>query len=136
MTFYVAIVGSRDFDDQEFLFQKMDELLRETNDNEIVIVSGGARGADYHAKQYAKARKLKYKEYFAMWDNVKGKPAHEIGRHKTGEKYWKMAGYARNLQIIERADIIIAFWDGKSPGTAHTISEARKAGKPVEIVAV
>jgi hypothetical protein len=30
--------------------------------------------------------------------------------------------------MIETADALIAIWDGKSRGTAHTIREAKKKG--------
>ena len=34
------------------------------------------------------------------------------------------------LDIVKEADIIVAFWDGKSPGTRSTYQAATKAGKP------
>jgi hypothetical protein len=47
--------------------------------------------------------------------------------------YGKSAGYRRNADIVKAADRIVAFWDGKSSGTKHTIKLAKQAGKPVEI---
>ena len=43
-TFYCLIVGSRSFSDYELFVAKCDLLLR--NWGSVVIVSGGARGAD------------------------------------------------------------------------------------------
>jgi hypothetical protein len=36
--------------------------------------------------------------------------------------------------LDEKPDLVIAYWNGKSNGTAHTISEARKRGIPVEVI--
>jgi len=40
----------------------------------------------------------------------------------------------RNKVIVDYADKIIAFWDGKSKGTLSVIEYAKKTGKPCEIV--
>lgn len=39
----------------------------------------------------------------------------------------------RNAKIIEKADIIIAFWDGKSPTTHNFIQVCRSEGKKVTV---
>ena len=49
------------------------------------------------------------------------------------EKYGKVAGFRRNLLIIAGADKIVAFWDGKSRGTKHSIDIARMTGIHVKI---
>lgn len=54
-TFYCLIVGSRSFSDYELFVAKCDLLLR--NWGSVVIVSGGARGADALAKRYAVDRR-------------------------------------------------------------------------------
>lgn len=43
--------------------------------------------------------------------------------------------YRREMQAAG-ADALIAFWDGKSPGTENMISIMRKAGKPVQVIHV
>lgn len=35
----------------------------------------------------------------------------------------------RNVEMVGKADIVIAFWDGFSYGTAHTIAQAVLQGK-------
>ena len=57
-TFYCLIVGSRSFSDYELFVAKCDLLLR--NWGSVVIVSGGARGADALAKRYAVDRGYSY----------------------------------------------------------------------------
>lgn len=39
----------------------------------------------------------------------------------------------RNVDMIENADTVVAFWDGYSYGTAFTIATAVKKGIPVKI---
>jgi predicted Rossmann fold nucleotide-binding protein DprA/Smf involved in DNA uptake len=37
----------------------------------------------------------------------------------------------RDRRVAGRADLLVAFWDGESPGTAKTIALARSMGTPV-----
>jgi len=43
-------------------------------------------------------------------------------------------GFIRNQQIVDACDMVLAFWDGKSKGTQHTISLAKAQKKPTFIV--
>ena len=38
------------------------------------------------------------------------------------------------MQIIEYADLIIAFWDEKSRGTEYVIKKCKEKGKEVRVV--
>ena len=40
----------------------------------------------------------------------------------------------RNVEIITKADKIIAFWDGKSKGTKFVIDYAKARNKEVEVI--
>lgn len=82
----------------------------------ITIISGGARGADTLAEQFAQEYSYVTKIFPANWD-----------------KYGKAAGPIRNKQIVDHCDILVAFWDGTSRGTKHSIDIAEKQGKPVII---
>jgi hypothetical protein len=104
----LAIVGSRNFTNFEFLKQ----ILQYHPCTQII--SGGAKGADTLAKQYAAENGIPIKEFLPNWD-----------------KYGKSAGYRRNKQIVEACDELVAFWDGESKGTAHSIGIAEESGKPV-----
>ena len=81
-TFYCLIVGSRSFSDSDLFVAKCDLLLR--NWGSVVIVSGGARGADALAKRYAVDRGYCYMEFPADWDT-----------------YGRRAGYIRNRAMHE-----------------------------------
>jgi hypothetical protein len=46
----------------------------------------------------------------------------------------RSAGPKRNLMMLDmKPDLVLAFWDGKSPGTKHLIENARKRGIPVRM---
>lgn len=89
----LAIIGSRslkDIDLQNYIDFQVDE-----------IVSGGALGIDKQAEKYAQENNIPTKVFMPDY-----------------RRYRKGAPLIRNIQIIEYADKIIAFWDGKSKGTA------------------
>lgn len=81
------------------------------------IVSGGAVGVDCCAAEYAKKNGLKLTVFLPQY-----------------ERYGRAAPIVRNKKIVEYADKIIAFWDGKSKGTASVIKYANKIGKLCEII--
>jgi hypothetical protein len=101
----VIIAGGRDFDDYLTLNCEIDFL--NNHYFKLEIVCGGARGADTLAENYAKQLGLPVKVFPADWD-----------------KHGKSAGYLRNQQMAEYADMLVAFWDGKSKGTKHMIDLA------------
>lgn len=108
----MAIVGSRDFGSPDLVRRFVAGLPPGT-----VVVSGGARGVDTWAEDAAKANGLETKVFKADWDTL-----------------GKRAGYVRNLEIVAYCDKVVAFWDGLSRGTKHTMDAAERAGKPLETV--
>ena len=110
----VAIVGSRDIADrEEYWYSKICENIPK---NCTEIVSGGAEGIDTLGRRYAEEYGLLLKEFLPEY-----------------EKYGKSAAYLRNTQIVEYAHMVLAFWDGKSKGTADTIIKCYQMNKPVEV---
>ena len=110
----VIIAGSRNFNVYNLLRKSCDNLL--TQFTNIEIVSGNARGADKLGERYAREKGYDIKEFPANWN---------LG---------KSAGYIRNDEMAQYADMLIAFWDGTSRGTKHMIDLANKRGIKVEIV--
>ncbi len=96
----IAIVGSRDFNDYELLKAEMNKVEIKK------IVTGGAKGADQLAENYAREHNIPVEVF---------KPDWKLGRH---------------------AGILLAcdFWNGQSKGTLSTINHAKKLGKQVLIV--
>jgi len=111
----IIIAGSRNFNDYNLLKTSCDNLL--TQFTNIEIVSGTARGADKLGERYAREKGYDIKQFPANWD-----------------KHGKSAGYIRNDEMAQYADMLIAFWDGASKGTKHMIDLANKRGIKVEIV--
>lgn len=108
----VGIVGSRDFSDMQAVRDFVNKLPEGST-----VVSGGGRGVDTVAEDAAKARGLKTDIHRADWN-----------------RYGKSAGLRRNPDIIGNSDVVVAFHDGQSRGTAHSMSIARDTGKPLYVV--
>lgn len=104
----VAVIGSRNL--------KVDDLGKYLPDGVTEIVSGGARGVDTCAREYALANGIKLTEFLPEYD-----------------KYGRGAPLRRNITIIEYADLVLAFWDGSSRGTKHVIDNCKKRGVPVKV---
>jgi hypothetical protein len=55
------------------------------------------------------------------------------------EKFGKRAGLERNCEMVQAVGakgVLVAFWNGKSTGTAHIIGEAKRAGIKTIVVGV
>ena len=100
----VAIIGSR--------WLNIENLEKYLPDNVTEIITGGAKGVDTCAKEYARCHGMRFTEILPEY-----------------EKYRKAAPLLRNLQIIAYADEVIAFWDGQSKGTKFVIDQCKKMGK-------
>ena len=107
----VAIIGSRGA-----IVENIGDYLPKECDE---IVSGGAKGIDTCAEEYAVANGIKFTVFLPDY-----------------ARFGRGAPLKRNKQIAEYADEALAFWDGKSKGTAHTINEFRSRSKNVRVVGV
>lgn len=125
----IAVVGSREFKDKQFVENMMIEIIRFDH---WTLISGGAVGVDTWAEQYAKLMGWKRIILKANWNDLSF-PDAIIKTNKYGKKYDARAGIRRNQLIVDEADKVVAFWDGKSSGTKSTIDMAIKANKPVDI---
>lgn len=83
------------------------------------IVSGGAKGADTYAREFAQKHNLTLIEFLPEYD-----------------KYGKGAPLVRNKLIVDNCDCVLAFWDGKSRGTKFTLDYAKEKNKPIKIVQI
>ena len=104
----VAVIGSRGL--------TVDHLERYLPEGTTEIVSGGAAGVDTSAKKYAQANGIKLTEFLPDY-----------------KSYGRRAPLVRNLEIIDYADQVLAFWDGASRGTVHVIKNCREKGKKVTV---
>lgn len=115
----VIIAGSRTFNDYNKVVKAACEYLNPNDD--ITIISGAAKGADTLGELFADRNGLSLVKMPAKWD-----------------LYGKRAGYLRNEEMANYAaegrGILLAFWNGKSPGTKHMIQIAKEKGLEVHII--
>jgi predicted Rossmann fold nucleotide-binding protein DprA/Smf involved in DNA uptake len=115
----LIIAGGRKFDDYDLLCDETSYWIVELvgEQEEVVIISGLAKGADTLGCQFASENGYPLEGYAAEWD-----------------KYGRSAGIRRNKLMAKRADALIAFWDGESKGTMHMIDFANAMGLKVKVV--
>jgi YspA, cpYpsA-related SLOG family len=116
---FFLITGSRDFPSKEawFIYSKLDALLKE--DPNLVMINGGAKGADTICLRWATIRGVPVELYKADW-----------------KKYGKAAGPKRNLEMVERlketeGTVVMAFVYGDlrdSRGTRSCVDIAIAKG--------
>jgi hypothetical protein len=105
----VLVCGGRDYKDRKAVFNFLDNLQ-----NIAMIVSGGARGADTLAVEWAGLNNCPAIIYEPRWN-----------------LYGKAAGPIRNQAMLdnESIDLVVAFPGGK--GTADMVRRAAAAGVKV-----
>lgn len=105
----IIVAGGRDFNNLKI----MDKILSQhINPPFDTIISGDARGADMLGAEWGVKHGVPLQHFPAYWDI-----------------YGKSAGFIRNAEMGEHADMLIAFWDGKSKGTAHMIKTMKRLKK-------
>ena len=110
----VAVVGSRKFKQLDLVTRFVQALPGNTH-----VVSGGALGPDTRAVLAAAVAGLFTTVLRPEW--------------RRAGRYDPAAGFKRNARIVQAADVVVAFWDGRSNGTRDSISKAKAMGKPVAI---
>lgn len=104
----VAVIGSRGL--------TVSDLGRYLPENTTEVVSGGAKGVDTSAREYARKNGIKLTEFLPEYT-----------------RFGRSAPLKRNITIIGYADIVLAFWDGKSRGTKFVIDNCRRLGVEVRV---
>lgn len=107
----VIVAGSRGITEKSVVERALDDAWLWMGIRPTTILSGAARGVDQLGERVAAARNVPCTRYPAKWVS--------LGR---------MAGFARNIEMAQNADALVAVWDGKSPGTKHMVAEAHKRG--------
>ncbi len=105
----IAVIGSRSITEAN--------LTRFIPDYATEIISGGAKGVDTLAREYALANNLKLTEILPDY-----------------KKYGRYAPLKRNITIVTNANLVIAFWDGKSRGTKFVIDTCENNFIPILVL--
>lgn len=109
----VLICGSRHYDNYDKVKETVKSLVDEHG--KIIIIEGGAKGADTLAKNAAIELGIEYREYKADW-----------------KRYGRAAGPKRNQLMLdtENPDLVIAFHEDleSGKGTKDMLKRAEKEG--------
>lgn len=105
----IMIAGSR-----SILHFDLEKYIPE--DTELII-SGGAKGVDTLAEQYADRRGIS-----------------KLILRPDYRRYGRAAPLIRNRKMVDLADRIIIIWDGSSRGTRHTIEYAESISKSITLI--
>ena len=104
----IAIIGSRNIGEID-----LDKYVVHCDE----IITGGARGVDTCAEEYANEHGIKVTVITPDYN-----------------RYGRGAPIVRNKEIVDLSDKVLAFWDGSSRGTLSVINYARKTEKPCEVI--
>lgn len=118
---FLLVTGTRTFDDYDLLAWKLEKVTIRWDD--VIVCHGhsfyrpmqtarGNRytGADWHAEKWAEYNWYDRQHFHADW-----------------EKHGKAAGPIRNRKMVDfvvsQGGVLVAFWDGRSPGTADCVRQ-------------
>lgn len=108
----IAVVGSRGLNNLELLEKTLKPYLPKIS----LMLSGGAKGTDQLAEIWALNNGVSTEVFLPNF-----------------KRFGRGAFRMRNIEIVKNADLVLAFWDGLSPGTKMTIDLAKKAKVSVKI---
>jgi len=108
----VGIVGSRHFPELERVAEYVRSLPATTS-----LVTGSASGVDATATRAARDKGLPVRVLGASFEE-----AADAG-----------SAMERNQRLVGSCDVLVAFWDGSSPGTRRTVERALDSGREVHV---
>ena len=102
----ICVCGGRDYSDADVVNAALDVVCTEG----MILINGGATGADTLATDWARSRGVTHMEYPANW-----------------KKYGKAAGPIRNNMMIDSGiDLLVAFPGGR--GTEDMVRKCKAKG--------
>ena len=110
----LIVAGSRELADVNLVYKTIDDvtdLIFEDGLGGIIIISGGAKGADSIGEMYADEKGIELWVYDAEWP-----------------KYGNSAGHKRNAEMAAVANGCLVFWNGdtEKSGSFNMINTAKK----------
>lgn len=113
----VIIAGSRSITDFQLIHQAMLEARRVWGfTGRFTVISGGASGVDQLGERWARECGYPLEVCPADW-----------------KEHGRAAGPMRNKLMADRAEALVAVWDGRSRGTADMILKAHRRGLRVHV---
>ncbi len=116
----LIVTGSRDHTGRQLIHQALNRYLREHGED-LIVIHGGARGADYIAAHWCEINDVDCLRVPAKW-TAHGDSAGPIRNKRMRDRY--------------RPDAAVAFpvAGAANVGTHNMIELCREAGVPVEVV--
>lgn len=114
----IAIIGSHEFKDIILVDSVVELEIIPKFRNDLTIISSGAKGVDEYVAKLARQHEIRVIEYKPNFSS-----GYDINKY-----------HERNDRIIENADRVIAFWDGKSRGTKSVIDKCLQRKKHIEVI--
>lgn len=115
----LVIAGSRSITDRNLIFHTLN-TFDSIRDFELTkVISGGAKGIDTFAREWALSKKYAFHEYRPKYEDYVIK---------------RQAPLARNAKMAIVADRGLILWDGISTGSMHMKRCLETLKKPVEII--
>lgn len=111
--FRLLVSGSRSIDDRKVVKWAIKNAPYKPD----VIMTGAAEGVDQMAEDVAREMETPYASIPAKWS-----------------EHGDSAGPRRNQILVDRADALLAVWDGESPGTKDAMQKAAEASLPIMMV--
>ncbi len=108
----VLVTGGRDFTDGDFVFRQL--ALLHLRYGFMILIHGGARGADTLADVWARGAGVQPCKCDALWPYYRARG------------FYKAAGHARNSAMLLLAPQLVVAFPGGS-GTANMIEQATHA---------
>lgn len=110
----LLVTGSRGWKHNGIIHRLLTQLKPDS-----VVHGDCPTGADARADTICRRLRIPVTRYPADWKNL-----------------GISAGFRRNTEMLEKEtpDVVLAFWDGQSRGTEHTINEARRLNLKVMVV--
>lgn len=117
--FKILVCGGRDFKDEDLVFAYLFAICKRIRKGlsksvPIIIIEGGATGADFFAGNFAK----KFKYYFNI---------HHIREPANWDKYKKKAGMTRNRKMLEYNPKLCVAFEGEN-GTLDMVGLCKSNG--------
>lgn len=118
----ICVCGGRGVDDAEYVFDCLDAVKHLYWNKEVILHTGACKGADELAERYAEEQGWQIESHPPDYKAFKGR-----------EKY---APLARNEEMGEVCDVVVAFWNHHSRGTRHMIGVGMKQKAEIHIFPV
>lgn len=127
----LIVAGGRYFNDFSYVVKSLDHMLKNYDKEDVMIIEGGAQGADRMGREYAKLRGIDCTTQNADWKDLTTPPV--LIKTNSYGQYNALAGIARNHRMGDIASHAVVYWDGKSKGSQDMINYMKQLKKPVKV---